>query len=133
VIAIIACTTGEQQAVSGLSPTQDTGTAVPEQGRSVEAMGLETQVEFSRKDLSQRLGIESGAITVYAVSPVSWRSGALGCPEPRMNYTQALVPGSLIFLKVGNETHGYHSKLGGEPFYCPRERAEKPATGTLNM
>jgi len=58
-----------------------------------------------------------------------WRSGALGCPEPGMNYTQALVPGALIILAVGKETHGYHAKLGGKPFYCPSERAEEPVYG----
>jgi len=46
-----------------------------------------------------------------------------------MNYTQALVPGVLIFLQAGNEVHGYHAKIGARPFYCPRQRSEQPVTG----
>lgn len=127
VIAVTACNAGENQAISGFSPAPDLQTAAPEKGQSVAPMDLKAQVEFSRKDLSQRLGIELAAVTISAESAVNWRSGALGCPEPGMNYTQALVPGVLIILTVGKEAHSYHAKLGGKPFYCPRERAEKPA------
>jgi len=130
VMAVTACDSGEKQVVSELSPAQDTPTVAPENDTPVTPMNMKTQIEFSRTDLAQRLGIELDSVTLSGSSPVNWRSGALGCPEPGMNYTESLVPGVLIFLKVGNEAHGYHAKVGGEPFYCPRERAEKPAFGT---
>ena len=44
-----------------------------------------------------------------------------------MNYTEALVPGSVIYLQVDNMIHAYHARFAGEPFYCPRERVEQPA------
>ena len=47
-----------------------------------------------------------------------------------MMYTQALVPGALIFFRADNEVHGYHAAHGGKPFYCPRNRAEQPVFGT---
>ena len=90
-------------------------------------MNLNDQIEFSKIELAQRLGIEPESITLSGAREVNWRSGALGCPKPGMNYTQALVPGVLIILTVGKEAHSYHAKLGGKPFYCPRERAEEPA------
>jgi hypothetical protein len=43
-----------------------------------------------------------------------------------MNYTQALVPGSLIILKVGEKQFEYHARNGGPPFYCPADRVESP-------
>ncbi|MEE8339537.1 MAG: hypothetical protein V3R56_05290 [Xanthomonadales bacterium] len=90
---------------------------------------MSEQIAFSKKELAQRLGIEPDSITLSGARQVNWRSGALGCPEPGMNYTQALMPGALIFLKVGNEVHGYHAKHGGKPFYCPQDRAEQPVFG----
>ena len=64
--------------------------------------------------------------TLSETQPVTWRSGALGCPRPEMSYTQALVPGILIILKAHDTVYRYHSKLAGQPFYCPRKRVEKP-------
>jgi hypothetical protein len=89
-------------------------------------MSLSEQIQFAENELAQRLGIAPESITLSEARQVSWRSGAQGCPEPGMNYTQALVPGSLIFLKVGDEIHAYHAKHGGKPFYCPGDRAEQP-------
>lgn len=90
-------------------------------------MNLKGQIEFSKKDLAQRLDIPPDSVVLSGARQVTWRSGALGCPKPGMNYTQALVPGSVIYLQVDNMTHAYHAKIAGEPFYCPRERVESPA------
>jgi hypothetical protein len=60
---------------------------------------------------------------------VTWRSGALGCPQPGMYYTEGLVPGSVIYLQANNVIHAYHAKFAGKPFYCPRERVEPPVAG----
>lgn len=92
-------------------------------------MNLNGQIAFSIKDLAQRLDVPPDTIKVSGARQVTWRSGALGCPEPGMNYTQALVPGSVIYLQVDNAIHAYHGKIGSEPFYCPRERAEQPVLG----
>ena len=89
-------------------------------------MNLNGQIEFSVKDLARRLDVSPESIKVSGARRVTWRSGALGCPEPGKNYTEALVPGSVIYLQVDNAIHAYHGKIGTEPFYCPRERAEQP-------
>ena len=90
-------------------------------------MNLKGQVEYSRTDLAQRLDVPLDNVVLSGARQVTWRSGALGCPEPGMNYTDALVPGAVIYLRVDNMIHAYHGKFGEEPFYCPRERAEQPA------
>lgn len=89
-------------------------------------MNLNGQIDFSIKDLAKRLDVPPESIKVSGARQVTWRSGALGCPEPGMMYTDALVPGSVIYLQVDNAIHAYHGKIGSEPFYCPRERAEQP-------
>jgi len=132
VLSLTACNGTGTQVSPGLSLTEDAQAVTPGKELSAVPMDQSEQIEFSKKELAQRLGIEPGSITLFGARQVNWRSGALGCPEPGMNYTQALVPGSLIFLKVGNEVHAYHAKHGGKPFYCPRDRAEQPvfAPGT---
>ena len=127
-IALTACNTGDRPGDLAHSPAQGDHLPPPDKGRSAAPMELEAQIDFSRNDLSQRLGIETGAITVSSANLVTWRSGALGCPQQGMHYTQALVPGVRIILVVGKEVHDYHAKQGGKPLYCPPERAEEPAS-----
>jgi hypothetical protein len=103
--------------------------AAPAREVAAAPLSLAEQIEFARSDLAGRLGVEPDAVTVSGARPVNWRSGALGCPEPGMSYTQALVPGALIFLRAAGEVHGYHASQGGKPFLCPRERAEQPVFG----
>jgi len=70
------------------------------------------------QDLSGRLGIQSGEIKVVSEQNVTWRDGSLGCPQKGMMYTQALVPGMLIVLRVNDTEYEYHSGGGRAPFYC---------------
>ena len=128
-LALTACNGSGEAASHGLSPTRDEQNATPKSDISATSMNLHEQIEFSKKALAQRLDIEPESITLSEAREVTWRSGALGCPEPGMNYTQALVPGALIFLRAGNEVHGYHAKFGAKPFYCPWQRAEQPLSG----
>jgi hypothetical protein len=87
------------------------------------------QLDYSKRDLASRLGIVPDEVKVSASRPVTWRSGALGCPKPGFAYTDALVPGILIELRFDNVTYRYHARRGGQPFYCPGNRAEQPAPG----
>lgn len=120
----------------GNADPQEPLAGVPAAGQSVSAapqaprkLSIQEQVAFGRGDLAARLGVGIEAVTVSGATPVNWRSGALGCPEPGMNYTQALVPGTWIIFKVDETLYRYHAALHSEPFYCPDDRAESPAAG----
>ena len=82
------------------------------------------QILWARQDLADRLELKMDDVTLSGATPVRWRSGALGCPQPGMQYTQALVSGVLIMLRVGNTAYRYHGIPSGEPFYCTDNRAE---------
>jgi len=125
-IGVTACTGPREQQIS--EPIELKGEAIPVSNlkKKVVKVNLNEQVEYARTDLSKRLGVELDSISLANARAVTWRSGALGCPKPGMAYTDALVPGTLIFLKAGNSLHAYHSKRDGLPFYCPRERVESP-------
>ena len=78
------------------------------------------------QDLSERLDIPSGEVQAVSEKRVTWRDGSLGCPKEGMMYTQALVPGMLIVLRVDGSEYEYHSGGGRVPFYC--ENPASPAS-----
>lgn len=80
-------------------------------------------VQQAKEDLAQRLDIAVEAIEVVQVEEVTWRDGSLGCPQPGMAYTQALVNGTRIKLEANGQIYHYHSG-GGAPFLC--ENPEEP-------
>ena len=128
VIGLTACNGTEEAVSPGRALAEETQVVMPEKKMPGAPMKLSEQIKFSKMDLAKRLGIEPEAITLTGARQVNWRSGALGCPEPGMNYTQALVPGVLILLQVEDKSFDYHAKNDAKPFYCPRERVEAPAS-----
>ena len=69
-------------------------------------------------DLAERLGVDRATIEVVAYEPITWRDGSLGCPQPDMMYTQALVDGYVVQLSVDGQTFRYHGQVGQDPFLC---------------
>ena len=93
-------------------------------------MSKQQQILLARQDLASRLELKLDDVSLSGATPVRWRSGALGCPKPGMQYTEALVSGVLIMLRVGNTAYRYHAIPTGEPFHCPDSQAEAPYMNT---
>jgi hypothetical protein len=92
-------------------------------------ISMDRQIKDAIEDLATRVGVAADAITVREARSVQWRSGAMGCPKPGMNYTQALVPGVRLLLEANGTVYYYHGRNGRKLFYCPAERAQAPAYG----
>lgn len=92
-------------------------------------ISVDEQIKGAKLDLAARLGVGVNAISVKEARSVQWGSGALGCPKPGMNYTQALVPGVRVILEVDGTIYYYHGKKGRSLFNCPAERVTAPAYG----
>lgn len=75
-------------------------------------------VEQAKADLAKRLSVDAAQVTVVSSSEVTWSDGSLGCPEPGMNYTQALVPGFRVILEAAGKQYHYHSGGTRPPFLC---------------
>lgn len=75
-------------------------------------------VEASRTDLATLLGVEESSIEVAEAKRVTWRDGSLGCPQPGMMYTQALVEGSRVVLEHDARFYDYHAGADDDPFLC---------------
>lgn len=69
-------------------------------------------------DLATTLGVDEAVVEVLAQEEVTWCDGSLGCAEPGMMYTQALVDGSRIVLRVDGTDYEYHAGGGSAPFHC---------------
>ena len=117
------------------SPIKDTTpgdldpTTPPEVTVTGPSVPTESNVDIAVADLAARLDVDPSEIEIVSVEEVTWPDGSLGCPRPGMSYTQALVDGQLIVLAVDDTEYEYHSGRGGDPFYCPADRATPPAAG----
>jgi hypothetical protein len=49
---------------------------------------------------------------------VTWSDGSLGCPEPGQMYTQALVPGFWLILRVGEQEFDFRASEQGQLKLC---------------
>ena len=78
------------------------------------------------EDLLGRIDASREAVVVDQAGAVTWRDGSLGCPQPGMMYTQALVAGYRILLKVDDVTFDYHASNSGHFVLCDRGLAEDP-------
>lgn len=105
----------------GCGPTDDT---VKEQPMDTPPPSASSGVDPSEQaraavdDLAARLQTDPAAIEVVAEEPVTWRDGSLGCARPGMSYTQAMVEGLRITLRVDGADHEYHSSGDRQPFWC---------------
>lgn len=75
-------------------------------------------VEKAIQDLVSKIGVDPGDISVVTAESTTWNDGSLGCPEPGMGYTQALVDGYRVLLEVDGRLYAYHAGSDVEPFLC---------------
>jgi len=90
------------------------------------ATGLEGAVQAARADAAQRTGLPAGSIALVNAEAVTWPDGSLGCPQPGMNYTMALVPGYRVKLRVDAKLFDYHASVHGALVLCPPEHSTDP-------
>jgi len=78
-------------------------------------------------DLADRLGVAVSDLAVSVVESVVWPNGAIGCPEPGMSYTQALVPGVRVVIEYDGSSYYYHGTAADSLFFC--ENPTEPVSG----
>ncbi len=70
----------------------------------------------------QQAGVE--AIQVLRAEAVVWRDGSLGCPKPGLMYTQALVDGYWVVLRLNGREWDY--RAGDRKHFMLCEGGGKP-------
>lgn len=133
---VISCGSGTGDEVSawtesaGVAPPFEAGVVVRvpvADGYSAPvASDLQSLTQAALADAALRTKLDRAQLTVVSAGAVTWSDGSLGCPQPGMMYTQALVPGYRIRIQAGAELLDYHASAGGTWVLCPAGRAIDP-------
>lgn len=83
------------------------------------------EVQAAIQDLADRESVEADQVTAAGYFSVTWNDGSMGCPEPGMSYTQALVPGHLLVLEADGQLFSYHAGRQAEFTYCANPQLPK--------
>jgi hypothetical protein len=118
--AVLAgCATGagapSTEATDSARPTRS-APAAPITTPSDEPMTGEVPAEIMASllvDAATRAGVAENAIEVVRAEATTWNDGSLGCPEPGMGYTMALVDGYHVVLEVDGEELDYRVSGNG--------------------
>jgi hypothetical protein len=73
-------------------------------------------------DAAERTGVDVDDIEVVQAEAVTWSDGSLGCPEPGMVYTQALVDGYHVIVEAGGEELDFRVTANGGFVLCEQDR-----------
>ena len=130
ILALVSCNGNSSIQSADLTVEHDNKIPAKSKISDTKKMKIKEQIAFSQVDLAARLEVDLDTVSLSGATPVSWRSGALGCPEPGVSYTDVLVPGIWIVLRVDKATYRYHAVPGGQPFYCSNDQAEPPVMGS---
>jgi len=87
---------------------------------------LSSVTEAVLADASTRTGADKASLRVESAEAVTWADGSLGCPQPGMNYTMALVPGYRIKVRAREQLLDYHASQRGYFVLCPAGSAAAP-------
>ena len=115
-LAIAAC--GAPVGESTTSTTTETPTTVNNTPGTTQPDGPEDMVAQAISDLAGRLRIPESEIEVVRSEEITWSDGSLGCPQPGMSYTQAMVDGHRVILGHAGRIYLYHAGQEGSPFLC---------------
>ena len=95
--------------------------------------GLAGVVRAAREDAARRTGVAAESLEQLSADAVTWSDGSLGCPQPGMAYTQALVPGYRVRLRGPAGEMDYHASARGGLVLCPPGRAVDPLPGASRI
>lgn len=77
-------------------------------------------------DAAQRAGVSRSEVHVERDQSVQWSDGSLGCPEPGMAYTQAIVDGFWVELRAGGDHYDYRLDHRGNFRLCEQPLRKPP-------
>ncbi|HSK06663.1 MAG TPA: hypothetical protein VK990_04015 [Acidimicrobiia bacterium] len=118
IVATAACGAGSEPSASTLVTTTTSEGETTTMPPSDAELPI---VEPAVTDLAERLGVDRAEIEVVMAERVTWPDGSLGCPQPGMSYTQALVEGSRVALGHDGRVYLYHAGTDDQPSLCPSE------------
>ena len=125
----------EQAEPSESSTTTTRATKEPERvpGDTTPPVTGETPADLLAQiiaDAAERAGVSDSDLTVIRDESVIWNDGSLGCPEPGVMYTQALVDGYWIVVAIGGIEYDYRVGAKGGFKLCSRPLPPSESSGS---
>jgi hypothetical protein len=77
-------------------------------------------------EAAARAKVARDKLVIVRAESVVWGDGSLGCPEPGMEYTQALVNGYWVVIDAAGQTYDFRVGHGGSFQLCPAGRGRPP-------
>ena len=111
----------------------DVAGAPPPRAPAAAGIGLAEVVRAAREDAARRTGVAAESLVLVSADSVTWSDGSLGCPQPDVVYTQALVPGYRVRLRGPAGEMDYHASARGALVLCPAGRAVDPLPGASRI
>jgi hypothetical protein len=78
------------------------------------------------KEAAKLANVTPEQLVILRAEVVVWNDGSLGCPEPGMEYTQALVNGYWVVINAAGQTYDFRVGRGGSFRLCPAGRGHPP-------
>lgn len=69
-------------------------------------------------EVSRESGVERSDLEVVRAEQATWNDGALGCPQPNVEYTQMIVQGYWVIVRAGGEEFDYRVDDRGRFVRC---------------
>lgn len=131
-LLLAACAAGQlaspsasEQAVSD-PPTPDETPAATMPTADISEDAIAALVVMAAEDADATID----EVRVVSAEEVTWSDGSLGCPQPGMAYTQALVPGYRVVLEIDGKELYFHAAQGGEFRIC--DDPQPPVEGSVD-
>jgi hypothetical protein len=90
---------------------------------------LQSMTDAALDEAARQTKLDRARLKVISAEAVTWADGSLGCPQPGIGYTQALVPGYRIRVQAGAEVLDFHASRWGQLLLCPESRSAEPVSG----
>jgi hypothetical protein len=81
-------------------------------------------------DASERAGVPADELEIVTAAAVTFNDGSLGCPQPGMLYTQALVEGYHVVVRGPEREFDYRAAQRGGFRLCENPVGPEPSSGT---
>jgi len=79
------------------------------------------------KEATALAKLDREQLVIVRAESVVWNDGSLGCPEPGMMYTQALVNCYWVVIDAAAQRYDFRVGSGGSFRLCPPDQGRPPS------
>jgi len=89
-------------------------------------------LEAILKEVAALAQVGPDQVAIAHAESVVWSDGSLGCSEPGMAYTQALVKGYWVIVEAAGKKYDFRVGSGGTFRLCPPGQGKPPSPPAAN-